>query len=119
MLMIDPGRPGPCLALGFWNRGEAYAKTPRQETAICRTHSGAIVGVQPRRPHHNAYRRLKNFLSMSAAASRESALFVEGRGGSLPGAFLSGRLKLATSVALSEALAADSVPSGATVSSRR
>src|SRR5262245_55282178 len=33
------------------------------------------------------YRRLKNFLSMSAAASRESALLVDGRGGSLPGSF--------------------------------
>src|SRR6185436_3932624 len=64
-------------------------------------------------------RRLKNFLSISAAASRESALLVDGRGGSLPGAFLSGRLKLATIVALSETLAAASAVSGVAVSSRR
>lgn len=37
------------------------------------------------------YRRLKNFLSMSDAASRESLLEVEGRGGSFPGLFLSAR----------------------------
>src|SRR5437868_5226422 len=124
---------GPVARVAGGSLGENRAKLTQRRRPRKRQSGRSAKDGQGRRPpgrrgarrrqkstaNRTPYRRLKNFLSTSPAASRESALEVAGRGGSLPGAFLSGRLKLATMVALSEAFVVAAASSGATVSSSR